>query len=56
LSAVLLLKSEPDFLALSEPIKLARVCGKNFEIPLLHDDPTSRAIHDPDLANHFLRW
>jgi hypothetical protein len=54
LPAVLPLKPEPNFLALGEPVELARVCGKDLEIPLLHDDPASSAIHYADLANHFL--
>jgi hypothetical protein len=52
--AGLLLKPEPNFLALGEPVELARVCGKNLEIPLLHDESASGAIHYADLANHFL--
>jgi hypothetical protein len=54
LATVLLLKSEPNFLALSEPVELARVCGKDLEIPLIHDDPASGAIQDADLTNRFL--
>jgi hypothetical protein len=54
LPTALLLKSEPNFLALGEPVELPRVCGKDLETPLLHDDPASGAIHYADLANHFL--
>jgi len=55
LPTVLQLKSEPNFLALSEPVELARVCSKDLEIPLLNDDPASGTIQDADLAHHLLR-
>ena len=55
LPTVLLLKSEPNFLTLGEPVELARVSGKDLETPLLHDDPASGTIHYADLPNYFLR-
>ena len=50
---ILYLKSEPDFLTLDKPLELARVCGKDLEIPLLHDDPVPAAVHHADFRDHF---
>jgi hypothetical protein len=54
LSTILLLKTEPDFLARDQPVELTGVRGPYLETPLFHDDPTLGAIYRSDLADDFL--